>query len=478
MNERKKHLVRGLGLVASTSIVICSIIGTGIFLKTAVMAQLVGSPMLVMAAWITAGMLSLAGALTYAELGAMMPRAGGDYVYLGAAWGDLVAFLYGWMYITVGAAGAAALAVAFATFLAAVAPTDQVWAERAFTLFGQPILWRFGTKQIVAVTAILLCAVLNCAAVTVSGKIQSLVTAAKVAGVLVIIGGVFLFSKGTSWTHLSPPRFSGDIDGVSAFGAAMIAALWAYNGWTFLGLVAGEVRDPGKTVPRALITGTILVLAVYLLANLAYFFALPFGEILTSNSTAHRDALSVAGKAAETFLGPVGLTFMYALFMVSTIGTLHSEILVIPRIPYAMARDGLFFAAFGRLNGAGVPVFSIIFKAFWACILACSGSFDQLTTLLIFALWIFYAMTASGVFVLRRKRPDLPRPYRVTGYPMVPALFVLVALWLVINTLLTNPVESGLGVCLILLGVPLYFHFRRRKPKRPESDYQTLDTHK
>jgi len=466
MNESKTSLVRGLGLAASTSIVICSIIGTGVFLKTAVMAQLVGSPKLVMAAWAAAGFLSLAGALTYAELGAMMPRAGGDYVYLRAAYGDIAAFLYGWMYITAGAAGAAALAVAFATFLSAVAPTGGVWVERTVSIIGRPFPWQFGGKQVVALVAILVCALVNCATVSVSGKVQTVVTITKVAGVLTIIAGVFFFSKATSWEHLSPGRPVAVSGGVRPFGAAMIAALWAYNGWTFLGLVAGEVRNPGKTIPRALVIGTLLVLAVYLLANLAYFYALPFDEILTSNSTMYRDALPVAGKAAETFLGPVGLTFMYALFMVSTIGTLHGEILVIPRIPYAMARDGLFFEPFGMLSGARVPVFSILFKALWACVLACSGTFDQLTTLLIFSLWIFYGMTAAGVFILRRKMPDAPRPYKAPGYPVVPFLFVLAALWLVVNTLMTNPVESGFGLGLILLGVPLYFHFRRKKHRR------------
>jgi len=461
MQTERGSLVRGLTLYDSTSIVICSIIGTGVFLKTAIMAQYVGSPFLVMAAWAAAGVLSLAGALTYAELGAMMPHAGGDYVYLRTAYGEGAAFLYGWMYITVGASGAAALAAAFATFLATVAPVGAVWVERTVSVFGHDILWRFGMKQVVAVAAILACGGLNCAGVSFSGRVQSVFTTVKVLGVVLVTAGVFLFSKDVSWEHLTAPADAPAWCGFGAFGAAMLAALWAYNGWTFLGLVAGEVRRPERTIPRAIIAGMIIVLAVYLLANLSYLCALPFDETLTSNSTLYRDAPPVATKAVMTFLGPVGIRLITVLFIVSTIGTLHTEILVIPRISYAMARDGLFFKPFGRLSArTHVPVFSVGFKVFLACLLACSGTFDQLTTLLIFSLWIFYAMTASSVFVLRRKYPDADRPYRTLGYPVVPALFVLTAVWLVVNTLLTSPLESLIGLGLIIPGIPLYRYFR------------------
>ena len=459
-----RKLVRGLTLTDSTSIVICSIIGTGVFLKCAVMAQYLGTPMLVMAAWLAAGVLSLAGALTYAELGAMFPEAGGDYVFLRAAYGDAPAFLYGWMYITAGASGAAALAAAFATFLAAVAPIGDVWAAQTFHVFGHELLWRFGMRQIVAIAAILSCALFNCAGVAYSGRLQTVFTATKMLGVVVIVAGVFFFSESVSWEHLRAPSGSPVWSGTKAFGAAMLAALWAYNGWNFLPMVAGEVKNPGRTIPRALMIGSLSVLVVYLLANLAYFYSLPFGEVATSNSTAYRDALPVAAKAASTFIGPFGIKLISILFIVSTFGTLHSEILGIPRISYAMAHDGLFFPAFGRLGKRSrVPVFAIGFKAFLACVLASSGTFDQLTTLLIFSLWIFFGLTASSLFVLRRKQPDTPRPYRALGYPVVPFLFILAALWLVVNTLLTSPVESVFGLVIILPGLPLFYYFRRKR---------------
>ena len=464
MQKNTNHLIRGLNLVDSTSIVICSIIGTGIFLKTAAMAQLVGSPALVMAAWVAAGLLSLAGALTYAELSSMIPKAGGDYVYLHAAFGDAPAFLYGWMYFTVGGAGAAALGVAFATFLQALIPVENVWMENSFILFGHEYTWQFGTSQLIAVTAIIGCTVINFANVTFSGRVQTFFTVTKMAGIVVLIIGVFFFTGDVSWKHTATMNGTTQWCGMKAFGAAMLASLWAYNGWSFLPMVAGEVKNPGRTIPRAIMIGMFLILIVYGVTNLAYIYALPFEEVVSSNSTAFRDALPVASKAAQSFLGPLGIKLITITFLLSTLGTLHSEMLAIPRIHYAMARDGLFFSCFGPLSsGTHVPVWAVGFQAVWACILACSGTFDQLTTLLIFALWIFFGLTASSIFVLRRKMPDVERPYRTIGYPAVPFVFVLVALWLVVNTVVTNPVESVFGIGLIVMGVPLFVYFRGRK---------------
>ena len=464
MDSKNGNLIRGLTFYDSTSIVICSIIGTGVFLKTSVMAQLVDSPMLVMAAWIAAGALSMAGAITYAELSAMMPKAGGTYQYLRAAYGDMPAFLYGWMYITAGAAGAAALASAFATFLGAAFPLDTIWAESVYHVFGKDMIWRFGIRQVVAVFTIIACALLNSSFVSINGRIQSFFTTIKVSGTILIVIGVFALSKDASWSNLSLSSGSTEWCGISAFGAAMLVALWAYNGWNFLPMVAGEVKNPEKNMARSIILGMIIIVVVYLAANLSYFYALPFSEIVNSNSTDYPNALPVATKAVGTFLGPSGIKIITALFIISTFGTLHSEMLSIPRIAYAMAKDGLFFKVFGHLGKRSrVPVVAVAFKATLACILACSGTFDQLTTLLIFALWIFFGLTASSIFVLRRKMPDTPRPYKTFGYPVVPFVFVCVALWLVINTIMTSPLESSIGLGLIALGVPLYYKFKAGK---------------
>jgi APA family basic amino acid/polyamine antiporter len=469
MTETKNPLVRALTLVDATSLVIGTVIGTGVFLKTAVMTQQLGTPTMVLLAWAAAGALSLAGALTYAELGAMFPKAGGEYVYLGKAYGDAPAFLYGWMQCAVaGTGGIAAIATGFAIFLSALIPMGNAWVERTFHLLGQEVHWRFGLQQLVAVAAIVLFSSINCIGVGVGGRVQSVLTAAKLLGIAVIIGGVFLLSNGASWSHLATPAGVPQWSGASSFGAAMLAALWAYNGWYALPLVAGEVENPRRNVPRGLITGMLVVLVVYLLANLSYFYALPVGEVLTSNSTAHPDALPVATKAAQTFLGPTGTAFISVAFIVSTLGALNGIILSNSRIPFAMAQDGLFFRKLGTVNKTGrVPAWAIIAQGAWACVLALSGTFDQLTTYSIFALWVFVGVTAASVFVLRRKMPDAPRPYRTLGYPVVPLVFILVAAWLVINTIVTSPVESAAGLTLIALGIPVYLYFKRRRTITP-----------
>jgi APA family basic amino acid/polyamine antiporter len=233
-------------------------------------------------------------------------------------------------------------------------------------------------------------------------------------------------------------------------------------------MVAGEVQEPGKNVPRALIFGMFVILAVYCSANLAYFYALPFSEVVTSNSTAYRNALPVATKAAQTFLGTAGGKFVSIAFVLSAIGALNGAILSNARIYYAMARDRLFFARLGKISeSTRVPVWSILAQGVWACVLAVSGTFDQLTDYVVFASWIFYGLTTTAVFVLRRKMPHATRPYRTFGYPVMPVIFVLVAAWLIINTLQTSPVESVMGLVLISLGLPLYLFYRRRLKRLP-----------
>ena len=457
-------LIRGLSLASTTALVIGTIIGTGVYFKAGVMAQLVGSPMLVLAAWAAAGMLSLAGALTYAELGAMLPQAGGEYVFLRAAYGPGPAFLCGWMRFFVASAGNAALGVGAATFLSGIVPMNAVWMARTFHLFGRELHWRLGTPELVAVAIVLLFGSINCAGVALGGRVQFVLTSAKVLGILVIVMGAYFFSNSGSMAHFKAPVDVRAAGGWSGFGAAVLAALWACDGWAFMPMVAGEVRDPGRNVPRALISGVLIVLALYGLANLAYFYALPFDQVATSNSTAYRDALPVAAKAVRTFLGERGGALISIMFFISVVGALNGVLLAMARIPFAMARDGLFFSRFGRLSkGASVPAWSIMALSIWAAVLALSGTFDQLTDMTVFSMWIFYALGGGAVFVLRRKMPDAPRPYRTIGYPVVPLLFVLAAVLLIANTLATSPVESATGLVLIALGLPVYWRRKSRK---------------
>jgi APA family basic amino acid/polyamine antiporter len=441
---------------------VLTVIGTGVFLKTATMAQLVGSPNKVLLAWVAAGLLSLAGALTYAELGAMMPEAGGEYVFLREAYGDLPAFLFGWSSVMlIASGGLAAVSTGLTSFLASFVPLDAVWVTHDFHLLGQVVHWRLGIQQIVAVAVILLFAGVNSRGIETGGRVQWVATVAKLGGIAVIVLGAFLLSRTGSWEHLKTPVTARIAPaGVGAFGAAMIAALWAYQGWSNLPMMAGEIEKPERNIPRALIYGMLIVILVYLITNLAYFYALPFSEILTSNSTAYRDALPVAANAARTF-STYGAQIVSLAFAIAAIGALNGITMMNARVPFAMARDGLFFRWLGNLSPASrAPVNAIWFQAIWACLLALSGTFDQITTSLIFGVWVFTALVGSSLFVLRRKLPVAPRRYRTPGYPVVPALFVLVALWLVVNTLTAYRVESAAGLFLIALGLPFYFYFR------------------
>lgn len=455
------ELVRGLSLRDSIALVLV-VIGTGVFLKTAPMAQLVGSPWMVLLAWLAAGLLSLAGALTYAELGTILPEAGGDYVFLREAFGNLPAFLFGWTnLILIATGGIAAVSTALASFLSAFVPLDAVWAARDFHLFGQVVHWRLGIQQLVAVSVIVLFSAINSRGLAIGARVQWIVTVAKLGGIAIIVAGAFLLSHSGSLEHLHAPVTAGIASGgMTAFGAAMLAALWAYQGWSNVAMVSGEIEKPERNVPRALIYGMLVVIGVYLLTNLAYFYVLPFGEVLTSNSTAYRDALPVAAKAARTFFS-YGPQLVSLAFIVSVFGSLNGIILMNARVPFAMARDGLFFRWLGELSPTThVPVNAIWVQAIWACILTLSGTFDQITTSVIFALWIFFALVASSLFVLRRKVPAAPRRYRTPGYPVVPILFVIVAVWLVINSIKAYPVESAAGLLLIGIGLPFYLYFQ------------------
>jgi len=454
--------VRALSLRDAIALVLI-VIGTGVFLKTAPMAQLVGSPSKVLLAWLAAGILSLAGALTYAELGAMMPKAGGEYVFLREAYGDLPAFLFGWSSVMlIASGGLAAVSTALASFLASFVPLSAVFTIHDFHVLGQVVHWRLGIQQVVAVAVILLFSWVNSRGIEMGSRVQWAATVAKLGGIAIIVLGAFLLSRTGTWEHLKTPVTARIAPaGMGAFGAAMLAALWAYQGWSNVPMMAGEIEKPERNIPRALIFGMLIVIAVYLVTNLAYFYALSFSEILTSNSTAYRDALPVAARAAQTF-SSYGAQIVSFAFMVSAIGALNGITMMNARVPFAMARDGLFFGPLGNLSAtSSVPVNAIWFQGIWACVLALSGTFDQITTSVIFAVWLFTALVGSSLFVLRRKLPAAPRRYRALGYPVVPALFVLVALWLVINTLTVSPVESAAGLFLVALGLPFYFYFRR-----------------
>jgi APA family basic amino acid/polyamine antiporter len=443
--KNKPHeLQRTLGLLPSASLVIGTIIGTGVFLKAAIMSQVVGSSFWVLVAWGAAGLLSLAGALTYAEIGILFPRAGGEYVFLREAYGDLPAFLYGWQ-----------------RFLISNTGTIAAYAVGAAT-FGAPLFdlsWCGGIKGF----SILLIAIfsgLNCMNVTFGGRLQSFMTIIKVMMILFIVIGILFLSPTSSLSYLSSEGSA--FPGFSAFGSAVLAALWAYDGWNNLPMVAGEIKNPSRNIPLSLGLGVLFIVAIYILIHFCYFMAMPFSEVVTANSSAYPTALPVAAKAAQSFLGTTGVWFLGIAMIFSALGAMNGSIMTSARIPYAMAIDGLFHRSLATLHkGSKSPYVSVLAQGVIAAVFALSGTFDQLTDYVVFASWIFYALVASSVFVFRRSHPEVARPYKTLGYPYLPILFLISAVLLLVNTVWTTPKESSIGLGLILLGVPFYYFMKK-----------------
>lgn len=462
------ELRRDLTLTHGIAIVVGITIGTGVFLKSAPMAQAVGSPLLVMAAWAAAGLVAILGAICFAELGTLIPRAGGEYQYVRTAFGDLPGFLYVCMSFIVGAASLAAYGAAFSIFLSDVVSLPGPWIERELTLFGQDVTWQFGLRQAIGIAVIAIFTGVNLAGVAFGGRVQTVLTSLKVVALVGLIGGVFLFADDAGVAAAAPAAgMAADVTApvitASAFGFAMLSALWAYSGWQYLPMTAAEVRDPERNVPRAVIGGGLLVVALYLLVNAAYFFALPFEAVTASSSTAYPDAPAVGARAAETFLGPKALSIAAIIFLISTVGSLNGVLLTRARVPYAAARDGLFFKPFARLSpGASVPAASVLMHGVLAVLMAASGTFDQLTNLATLNFVLFWALSGIALMVLRHKMADAPRPYRAPLYPLVPLAFVLIMAGVMLSTVIESPAEAGAAIVLLALGLPLYPFFRRR----------------
>ncbi|MDD5543739.1 MAG: amino acid permease [Acidobacteriia bacterium] len=456
MSRPSEKLIRGLTLVDASSIVIGTVIGTGIFIVPAYMAQAVRTPLLVFAVWIVAGLLSLAGALTYAELGAAFPAAGGEYVYIREAYGSLFGFMYGWTYFLVGKTGSlATLATGFALYFADLHPLSRVYFRYQYSFFGHPAALTLSDQVLMAIGVIAFLSLVNVFGVVTGGRLQSFLTALKVGTLLLIVALALILGHGTISnfsTHLTPVAQAGLI---SLFGVAMIKALWAYDGWNNCNMVAGEVRNPQRNIPLSLIYGTGGVMLLYLLVNFAYFYVLPIDRVAASPR--------VAADVAKTFLGSMGGKFVVVAVLISTFAAINGSILSGARIYFAMAEDRLFFAKVASVHPRfRTPVFSILLQAIWASLLTLTGTYDQLLTYVIFAEWILYGLGTASVFVLRKKYPHIERPYRTWGYPVVPLLFVFAAVLLLGNVLVTDTKDSLMGLFLIVLGLPAYGLWRRK----------------
>jgi len=429
------ELPRALGYTGSTAIVIGTIIGSGIFLVPHDVAQQVGAVETLLGVWLIGGVLSLAGALSLAELGAANPAAGGIYVYLRDAYGKLFAFLYGWaLLLVINSGSIATLAVAFgiySTSFVALSPHQQKFVD-------------------VAVIALL--TLVNILGVRKAAAVQTLLSLTKLAGLATIMGAAFFSSRvAPAQSHLASPLTHTT---AGSFGAAMIGVLWAYEGWHMLSFAAGEVKNPSRVLPVSYLVGTAVVAATYFGANLAYLRVLPLASLAEHQR--------VAAKTMEILAGPRGATFVSALILCSIFGAINGTVLGGPRAYFAMARDGVLFHAVGRVHPRyATPAVALLIQGGWAILLASTGSYKQLYTYVIFTGWLFYAAATFAVVILRHRRPEMTRPYLVWGYPVVPIAFSAAALTIVGNALLRSPLESGIGLSLVLVGVPIFLLWRR-----------------
>jgi len=465
----RPSLIRALGLLAAASLVVSNIIGQGIFLKARAMTCNVGSPTLVMTAWVLAGVLALCGALTLAELSAMIPHSGGPYAFLRRAFGHPIAFMYGWMYFLLGGPlAAAALATGGAIFLNLISSDALHRFEIPYGAFGlHGVL--VGT-QLAALALLAAVALVNLAPVRTNGALATVFAAVKILMLVALVIGAFAVGSG-SWGHFAMSGFSGACVGIAAsarggaagFGAAMLGALYAYQGWASLSYIAGEAKDPGRTIPRALITSMFVVIGLYVTANASYFYVLS-PVAIASVSPASSVGLEVLGHVFGA--GAQGVAT--ALLFVSVVATLHVSILTNSRITFAMAEDrDMMPWLSGVTMGTRVPGAAVLAGAVVAALLVLLGSFDTLSDFQVFSVWIFYGLTGVSVFVLRRLLPDAPRPYRVFGYPFVPVIFVAATVWLLFEAVVGAPVRSLVGLGIIALALPVYALLSKRSKESP-----------
>ncbi|MCA1817604.1 MAG: amino acid permease [Acidobacteria bacterium] len=490
-----QRLERGLGALDATMIVVGSMIGSGIFIVSAESSRLTGSPGWLLAAWALAGVLTLTGALSCAELAAMMPRAGGQYVFLREAYGEAVGFLFGWSLLLVVQSGTiAAVAVAFANFVGVLAPSVSAtnYLVEPKRLFGAYAV-SLSTQQLTAVLMILFLTATNTRGLRLGKLIQNVFTFTKTAALaaLVVLGLAFGFNHASaaftsSWWNPSANGWTpqGAQGGLAAAGGlalallvgrAMVGPLFAQSAWNNVTFTAGEVRDPAKNLPRALLAGCALVVGLYLLANLAYVVTLPLPAIQSAPQN------RVATAAMQAIFGAPGATVMALAIIVSTFGCDNGLILAGARVTYAMACDKLFFARTARLNARSVPAFALLVQGVWAALLTLPRTvaqttdptthaasttygnvYTQLLEYIVSADMVFYALMVAAVIILRRQMPKAERPYRTFGYPLVPLLYVALAALVVLDLAYLAPSTSGIGYLLVLTGIPVYFVWKKR----------------
>jgi len=430
-------LARVLTLLDATMINAGGIIGSGIFMVPATIALLTGSTSLILAVWVFGGLISLFGALSVAELGAAMPRAGGQFVYLNEAYGPVWGYLYGWSCVAViNTASIAAVGVAFSEYLSFFFPLSTM-----------------GIKS-VAILSVILLTIINILDVKSGARAQNVFTLLKIGAIFGIIS-LGLVMDGGSAENIQPFYPDRPLPAlVGPLGLAMVSVLWTYDGWIFITYVAGEVKNPGRNIPLSLVFCMVIVISIYLLINFVFTYTLGIGAMGTSTL--------VASDSAFIFLGEKGAVLVSIIILISLLGANNGFILTSARINYAMARNRLFFQQAAKVHPKfKSPANALIIQAVWACALTFSGTYNQLITYIIFASWIFYAMSCAAVIILRKKRPEMKRPYKTPGYPYIPIIFILFAVFLTFNTILEAPRDAAVGAGIILAGLPLYFYWKK-----------------
>jgi len=461
----QRNLVRALGLGYVIIFVAANIIGSGVYKKIAPMAAELHSSVWILIAWIVGGIITLFGALSNAEVAGLLADTGGDFVYLRKIYNRFFGFLYGWsMFTVIQTATISSLAYVFAQSLNTIIPIPNIFQPmQHFTIGGVFYPFQdFGIK----LTAILLILILT------SLNISGLKSGAGVsrAIMLLVCAGLFLIVVFGLTSPVAKPsniidlkQLSAGTVTVSTFYTAMLAAFWAYQGWVSVGFIGGEVRDARKNIPKGIVTGILIVIFIYLVVNATYLSLLSIPQLEQIHNSVNQIA---AVEAVRTFWETGGVLFISLLILVTTLSCTNASILTGARPYYAMAREGLFFSGIRKLNRNNVPSSSLLWQGIWAAVLVLSGTFDQLTDMIIFAVFIFYGATSLGVFILRHRMPDAYRPYKVWGYPVIPAIYILFCIGLFFNTIITRPREAAIGIILILAGIPVYLFLQRKYARK------------
>jgi basic amino acid/polyamine antiporter, APA family len=447
-------LLRRLTLLDATLIVVGGVIGSAIFITPADVARQIQNPIFCILLWVVAGLIALLAGFAFAELGGMFPEAGGQYVYIREVYGHFAAFIYGWVLFTAGnSAGLAGVAMGFALFVGKVIPAFS--AERI--LYSHAVLpgvtWHLTRGSLVAIVAIIVLTVVNIRGVKVAAILQNFTGLLTLACVGLMVGFGLTLGKG-SWSHFSSPPSMAVWPPVSAIGVAFVALFWTYDGWNIISWVAGEIKDAERNLPRAMIIGILLVILTYVSANVVFIYAMPMARLAQQTTIAQ----AAVGVLFSDNMGRL----VSLLIAISCFGSMSVVVLGGARVYYAMAKDGVFFPSLQRLHRDWrTPIVSLMAQCVWVCVLTASGGYEQIYTCFTFMMTATYAVTVAAVIILRRTRPQSARPYHCFGYPWVPVTYLMIATVFLINTLISRPVESVVGLVLALSGIPAYFYWRR-----------------